>query len=67
MVAVKVEDAPVHIGFVPLVCAIAMAGATVEFTVIVITELLAVGVLGQAALLVITHLTVCPLVKPASV
>ena len=62
-VAVNVADAPAHIGFVPLVWDIVIAGVTGGFTVIVITFACAVIGLAQAALDVITHVTTWPLVN----
>ena len=61
-VAVNVEVVPEHLGFVPLVKAIATLGVTVVLTVIVTAEFVAVVVVAQVALLVNTQVTACPLV-----
>ena len=61
-VAVKVIELPEQDGLEPLVKAIAILGVTVVLTVIVTAELVAVLVEAQAALLVNTQVTACPLV-----
>ena len=61
--AVKVADAPTHIGLVPVVNAIATEGARIGFTVIVMPLLVAVVGLAQVALEVSTQVTTWPLVK----
>jgi hypothetical protein len=57
-VAVKVTDEPVHVGFVPVVNAIATEGTTTGFTVIVIPAEVAVVGVAQVALEVNTHVTI---------
>lgn len=61
--ALNVEALPAHIGLFPEVCTIETAGVEDEFTVIVRAELITVGVLAQAELLVSKQLTTSPLFK----
>ena len=61
--AVKIVDAPVHNGLVPVVIAMLTAGVTNVFTVIVMVFDVTVAAEGQVALLVISQVTVCPFVK----
>ena len=56
-------DEPAHPEFVPEVMAIDTEGVTLLFTVIVIPVLVADGVVGQVALVVITHLMISPFIK----
>jgi len=62
-VAVNVTEVPAQVGLVPDVMAIATLGMRVAFTVIVIPVDVAVVVLPQEELDVITQVTICPLVK----
>lgn len=62
-VAVKVADAPTHIGLLPVVNAIATVGATLAVTVMVIVFEVAVAGTAQTAVEVITHVTICPFVN----
>jgi hypothetical protein len=57
-VAVKVAEAPAHIGLDPAVSAIATEGTTMGFTVIVIPALVAVVGLAHVALDVSMHVTI---------
>lgn len=66
-VAVNVAEDPAHIGFVPVVSAIATEGASKVFTVIVIPALFAVVGLAQVAFDVRIHVTISPFAKPAVV
>ncbi len=59
----NVTDEPAHVGFAPAVIAIATDGTTTGFIVIVIPVLVAVVGEAPVALLVITHVTICPFVK----
>ena len=56
-VAVKVTEAPLALGLVPLVIAMATAGVTAALNEIMMLLLVAVGVLAQARLEVSTQLT----------
>jgi hypothetical protein len=60
--AVKVTVVPAHIEL-PGLTPILIKGATIAFTVIVILLDVAVTGLAQAALLVKTHVTICPFVN----
>ena len=62
-VAVNTVVAPVHNGFVPVVIAMLTAGVTNAFTVIVMVFEVTVAEEGQVALLVMSHVTVCPFVS----
>jgi hypothetical protein len=57
-VAVKVIEAPAQVGLLPAVTAIATAGTSVPFTVIVMPGLVAVAGLGQLAFEVNIHVTI---------
>ena len=59
-VAVKVAEAPAHMGFVPIVRAILTDGVTTGFTVMVTPLLVAVVGFAQTALEVSTQVTICP-------
>ena len=59
----NVTEEPEHPGLVPVVNTIATVGATEELIDIVIPELVAVVGLAQEELEVITHVTICPLVR----
>lgn len=62
-VAVKVAEAPAHIGLLPAVRAMEFVGVTTGFTVSVIPELVAVVGVAQVAFDVRTHRTTCPSVR----
>ncbi len=62
-VAVKVVDAPAHIGLLPLVIAIETEGIIIGFTTTLIEFEVAVLGLAHVAVDVITQLTVCAFVK----
>ena len=59
----KVTEAPEALGFVPEVMAMETAGTTEAFTPMVMLLLVAVVVVAQARLEVITQETICPLVS----
>lgn len=62
-VAVKVAEAPAHIGLLPEVRAMELAGVTTGFTVMVMPVLVAVAGLAQVAFEVRIHVTTCPWVN----
>ena len=63
----NVADAPVHIGLVPVVNAIATDGTIDDVTVIVIPVLVPVNGLAQGEFDVRIQVTICPFVNPAVV
>ena len=62
-VAVKVVVIPEHIGLVPVVKAIATEGVKLAATTMVIALEVAVGEEAHATEVVITQVTICPLVN----
>ena len=66
-VAVNVTAEPEQVGLPPALSAIVTAGVTIAFTVMVIALDVAVDVLRQVALDVITQVTICPLVNDEEV